>query len=193
MFKTTIRMNFCYNIQFTKIELASLELYEILYGNDNSEKQIEDTNKIIKTSKGKRLILQVKKETIFDSYINWYLSKKDRYFLVIVTMTNWKPIFLFFLAWNKISSSKINIREQWDRQQTETRSKVSGGKSNPPSSPPPLMSICSYQTCSPTCDKFAGPQVLRRELPSLLLYFSSVHRFIPKCRWTPKYSPIFST
>lgn len=63
-------MNFCYNIQFTKIELASLELYEILYGNDNSEKQIEDTNKIIKTSKGKRLILQVKKETIFDSYIN---------------------------------------------------------------------------------------------------------------------------
>lgn len=25
-----------------------------------------------------------------------------------------------------------------------------------------LMSICSYQTCSPTRDKFAGPQVLRR-------------------------------
>lgn len=54
-------MNFCYNIQFTKIELASLELYEILYGNDNSKKQIEDTNKINKTSKGKRIILQVKK------------------------------------------------------------------------------------------------------------------------------------
>lgn len=54
-------------------------------------------------------------------------------------MTNWKPIFLFFF-WNKISSSKINIREQWDRQQTETRSKVSGGKSNPPPFllPPPL-------------------------------------------------------
>lgn len=54
-------MNFYYNIQFIKIESASLELYEILYGNDNSKKQIEDTNKINKTSKGKRIILQVKK------------------------------------------------------------------------------------------------------------------------------------
>lgn len=66
--------------------------------------------------------------------------------------------------------------------------KVSGGKSN---SPPPLppMSICSYQTCSPTCDKFAGCPSFAKELPSPR-YFSSVHQFIPKCRWTPSI-PLF--
>ena len=81
-------------------------------------------------------------------------------------------LFFFFLICRYVRYGEIRCDGRRDRR-TETRSKFRKGRCGRR----PPVSICSYQSCSPTCDKFCPRSKFRGGTSALPLHYlrSPVH------------------